>query len=701
MSESDSDNAQEEPSESGSGIFPPLPTAYHATEKEFYPFGTDEEMTDNALEKYQFAKLTDPEAIIESLTGREQTLPQLLRSQENAWSILVQWQDEYIALEKQAKTLAIPNTVSIEKEQRKERSRAQGGSKKEVVRPAPKIVDPRAKTVIYNDKWTEAHQYQRNQDRIEASVYGYIAKEGSKYLGFQDPIGQRPPRPGQASRDLRQRNARSRGCALMDDDSDEDNDNESLNPPANSSRLQSLGPGLDLDGGRGKRQKKPSTRMTSGSRAASPPQPVNQKRPSRLAQWLEDDFNSEMEKNPDALLAHPRAKADKADMRAEQIKEAIRRGKKAEDFEEKDYSHLDQNDPKTQELIRNEKRRIGAHLGWVKRHQKADALAAQSAQGSINGDSLNENNDEGDLTSNKGTSEAGGGRKSGKKREPKMELQPDGTYREVVSAASINMYNRWAKKRSGEGGKIGREKKVDAATSSNAGDSEQATPAPTSDPTSSTKRKLDDADDQQPKKSGKGVYKRRKKNEMLSAETVEDDSATVNDESAGDAPQPNTNTSTTNTRQSSPGKRKAAQLSNDFVIDSDADDQPASTAPTTTKEPPKKRPKTGGRVKGTKNAKTLAKTGEAPKKGIKPPVLSKEYISDSGSDIEADASSLCEVCRKDTSPKVNRIVFCDDCDKGWHQRCHDPRVPPRFLKLDQWFCASCTVLKASKVKKKA
>ncbi len=70
-----------------------------------------------------------------------------------------------------------------------------------------------------------------------------------------------------------------------------------------------------------------------------------------------------------------------------------------------------------------------------------------------------------------------------------------------------------------------------------------------------------------------------------------------------------------------------------------------------------------------------------------------------------EQSALCEHCLRGYGPLKNVIVFCDGCNRCWHQKCHDP-VIPRKLVIDpstEWFCNECSAIKeqAKKVKKAA
>lgn len=67
-----------------------------------------------------------------------------------------------------------------------------------------------------------------------------------------------------------------------------------------------------------------------------------------------------------------------------------------------------------------------------------------------------------------------------------------------------------------------------------------------------------------------------------------------------------------------------------------------------------------------------------------------------------EQSALCEHCLRGYGPLKNAIVFCDGCNRCWHQRCHDPMIP-RKLVLDtsaEWFCNECTAIKGKEKAKK-
>ncbi|MCJ1238713.1 hypothetical protein MMC14_006704 [Varicellaria rhodocarpa] len=59
------------------------------------------------------------------------------------------------------------------------------------------------------------------------------------------------------------------------------------------------------------------------------------------------------------------------------------------------------------------------------------------------------------------------------------------------------------------------------------------------------------------------------------------------------------------------------------------------------------------------------------------------------------AAAVCKNCQRGHSPASNVIVFCDGCNKPWHQYCHDPPIRGEMAQIQEkeWFCADCTVLR--------
>ncbi|KAH7329915.1 hypothetical protein BKA65DRAFT_46408 [Rhexocercosporidium sp. MPI-PUGE-AT-0058] len=64
----------------------------------------------------------------------------------------------------------------------------------------------------------------------------------------------------------------------------------------------------------------------------------------------------------------------------------------------------------------------------------------------------------------------------------------------------------------------------------------------------------------------------------------------------------------------------------------------------------------------------------------------------------AQEQALCKKCQRGHSPQNNMIVFCDGCNLGWHQQCHEPAVSEEAVKdeTSPWFCADCSRKKGIK-----
>ncbi|KAL5336469.1 hypothetical protein BJX70DRAFT_372429 [Aspergillus crustosus] len=52
---------------------------------------------------------------------------------------------------------------------------------------------------------------------------------------------------------------------------------------------------------------------------------------------------------------------------------------------------------------------------------------------------------------------------------------------------------------------------------------------------------------------------------------------------------------------------------------------------------------------------------------------------------------ICKFCQRGHSPSNNAIVFCDGCNRAWHQHCHDPLIKNDvvMVKDREWFCQEC------------
>ncbi|KAI9644758.1 hypothetical protein NHQ30_006785 [Ciborinia camelliae] len=58
---------------------------------------------------------------------------------------------------------------------------------------------------------------------------------------------------------------------------------------------------------------------------------------------------------------------------------------------------------------------------------------------------------------------------------------------------------------------------------------------------------------------------------------------------------------------------------------------------------------------------------------------------------QTQEQALCKRCGRGNSPHNNMIVFCDGCNLGWHQMCHDPVVSDEEVKDEEapWYCNDC------------
>ncbi|OJD39808.1 phd finger containing protein phf1 [Diplodia corticola] len=57
--------------------------------------------------------------------------------------------------------------------------------------------------------------------------------------------------------------------------------------------------------------------------------------------------------------------------------------------------------------------------------------------------------------------------------------------------------------------------------------------------------------------------------------------------------------------------------------------------------------------------------------------------------------SVCRVCQRGHSPISNMIVFCDGCNSGYHQYCHQPEIDREVVQVTEkeWFCGACVALR--------
>lgn len=54
------------------------------------------------------------------------------------------------------------------------------------------------------------------------------------------------------------------------------------------------------------------------------------------------------------------------------------------------------------------------------------------------------------------------------------------------------------------------------------------------------------------------------------------------------------------------------------------------------------------------------------------------------------ADITCILCQDGHSDVPNEIVLCDNCNHGYHQKCHKPKIPNKVLRPDvPWLCRKC------------
>ena len=59
----------------------------------------------------------------------------------------------------------------------------------------------------------------------------------------------------------------------------------------------------------------------------------------------------------------------------------------------------------------------------------------------------------------------------------------------------------------------------------------------------------------------------------------------------------------------------------------------------------------------------------------------------------------CVHCQRGHSPLSNTIVFCDWCNRAWHQLCHDPPIDEDVIQVKEkeWLCKQCKPVSLSNV----
>lgn len=99
--------------------------------------------------------------------------------------------------------------------------------------------------------------------------------------------------------------------------------------------------------------------------------------------------------------------------------------------------------------------------------------------------------------------------------------------------------------------------------------------------------------------------------------------------------------------------------------------------------------------------KSTTKSKTTPKiRGIEKEVDATAEIGkgkDGEAQEEEEDDEVCEICLKPDSKAPNEIIFCDNCDLGYHQKCHNvPTIPE-----GDWLCKNCSQEDISKTPQKA
>ncbi|KAF4629258.1 hypothetical protein G7Y89_g8883 [Cudoniella acicularis] len=92
----------------------------------------------------------------------------------------------------------------------------------------------------------------------------------------------------------------------------------------------------------------------------------------------------------------------------------------------------------------------------------------------------------------------------------------------------------------------------------------------------------------------------------------------------------------------------------------------------------------------------LPKITQSGRQVVKPapfvPAISESHTKRRAPSKRSQEQALCKRCGRGHSPQTNMIVFCDGCNLGWHQMCHDPVVSEEMVKDETapWYCADCS-----------
>ena len=140
-------------------------------------------------------------------------------------------------------------------------------------------------------------------------------------------------------------------------------------------------------------------------------------------------------------------------------------------------------------------------------------------------------------------------------------------------------------------------------------------------------------------------------------------------------------------------RRRGHDSDNEVIRAGDSSSDESDIAPTATQTksgrhinrpslyvPPAVSPPT---IKGTANSPSLTSNMAAPVA----PARKRQRAIRKRKDINVN----CVHCQRGHSPLNNTIVFCDECNKAWHQLCHDPPIDNEVVTVQEkeWLCRGC------------
>lgn len=255
--DAESDDEMPEPYEAYDASYPetvPLPDADGEN---------DSEQED--LQKIHLPAITDASRFVSSLDSMEEiSFEKLYYRVTNAQKALVAWQNEWMDLESYTSDVQpFPpgSTEDFITKQMEKSTRAKVPINPRLPKGFP-VGGP-------EDDVKRAEFSVKYQDQLEASVYGYKWDHRAPRRGDQDPISQRIVESRPDGRDLRQRVPTQKATeGELDTTPESDDENGKRRGRGQRVRYDSIG--LDNDSGRGARQRYPSTRVDSISRDQTP-----------------------------------------------------------------------------------------------------------------------------------------------------------------------------------------------------------------------------------------------------------------------------------------------------------------------------------------------------------------------------------------------------------------------------------------------